>query len=403
LPDKEFEEKFVKGSGNGGQKINKVKNCVQLTHIATGIQVSVQDTRSLEQNRKIARKRLFDKVEYGESPAESKIGKKVAKMQKRKQKARARSKKKYAKNETMDSESAVMDADGISDTIIREVAGSKPEKVHSRAFSTMTDRRERMMGSQAKCRSFHNFRGDNSTGMHADILQAMATANEAPSSIEWSGYGSDPISSRLHAAFADAFGLDGTNAEKMQVFPVATGSAANGLAMSVMTAGNPLHSIACHETAHVYTDELNAASFFCGGVQLVPIRCAPEQHGKMTADDVRDAIQRYEKVMFGGLTVLSLTQATESGTVYTKPEVEELSGVAREHGMLVHMDGARIANAVHSQPGVSAGELTWEAGVDCLSFGGCFPPHNARTLRSQCSLVVPATLARCLQKRHFCC
>ena len=95
LPSEEIEEKFVKGTGRGGQKINKVRNCVQLTHLPTGISVHVQDTRSLESNRGIARKRLEQKVEFARSPQESKIGKKVAKLQKKKQKARARAKKKY--------------------------------------------------------------------------------------------------------------------------------------------------------------------------------------------------------------------------------------------------------------------------------------------------------------------
>jgi threonine aldolase len=375
LLEEEIEEKFVKGSGNGGQKINKVKNCVQLTHKPSGIKVSVQDTRSLEQNRKIARKRLYDKVEFSTSPDESKIGKKVAKKQKQKQKARARSKKKYARTpKPVEGES---DAGEAGEAVVGAPKTPLSTTGKQRAFSTMAATSTNLphppynaWTSSICCRRLHNFRGDNSTGMHPQILQAIVTANEAPPTIEFSGYGNDPISACLNAQFAHAFGLDGERAESMQVFPTVTGSAANGLAMAAMTAGRPLSAIFCHETAHVYTDELNAASFFCGGVQLVPIPCPAEQHGKLTAADVRAAVRRYAKVMFGGVAVLSLTQSTESGTVYTKHEVEDLSNVAREHGMLVHMDGARIANAVQAQQdAASAGELTWQAGVDCLSFG----------------------------------
>jgi threonine aldolase len=151
------------------------------------------------------------------------------------------------------------------------------------------------------------------------------------------------------------------------VFLVFNGTAANALALSAL--GPRHHSVVCHAQAHVDTDEGGATEFFTGGSKLVPL-AGP--HCKLAPDVVEQVLRREPNVHCPRPGVLTLTQATEWGTVYTPDEVRALAAVAHAHGLAVHLDGARFANAAATlrARGFSPADATWRAGVDVLCFGG---------------------------------
>lgn len=200
-----------------------------------------------------------------------------------------------------------------------------------------------------------NFMSDNVSGAAPEILDAVIAANAgtAPS------YGADAITARLEQRFADLFG------RKVAVFPVATGTAANALALAQFTP--PWGSIYCHREAHIQADECGAPEMFSAGAKLVGL---DGTHGKLTADTLSAALARSHQGFVHAVqpAALSLTQATEAGTVYRPDEVAALAEIARRRGLAVHMDGARFANAV-AHLGCDPADVTWRAGVDVLSFG----------------------------------
>jgi threonine aldolase len=200
-----------------------------------------------------------------------------------------------------------------------------------------------------------DFYSDNVAPVAGAVLRAIVAANAGPAA----GYGADAVSQRLQRRFGDLFEAE------VRVFPVATGTAANALSLSALTP--PYGAVYCSSVAHIHDSECGAAEFFTGGAKLVPL---PEQDGRVSVETLREAIAgagvgRPQKVQ---PAALSLTQGTERGTVYPVPQVRALCDLAHEHGMKVHMDGARFANAAAGM-GVSAADLTWRAGVDVLSFG----------------------------------
>lgn len=169
-------------------------------------------------------------------------------------------------------------------------------------------------------------------------------------------YGADEITRRLEQRFAAIF------EHAVAVFPVATGTAANALALAcLMPAWGAAY---CHEEAHIATDECGAPEFFTGGKLVL----CPGEHGKLSPETLAGRIVGAGAVHQVQPAVLSLTQQTEAGTVYRPEEIAGLSDVARRHGLAVHMDGARFANAVASL-GCTPAAITWRAGVDVLSFG----------------------------------
>ncbi len=200
-----------------------------------------------------------------------------------------------------------------------------------------------------------NFCSDNVTGASPEILAALLEANEGAAM----PYGNDEMSQRLTTRFAEIFETE------VIVFPVATGSAANALALSVLTP--PYGAIYCHADSHIQVDECGAPEFYTGGAKLVTLA---GDSGKIPFKDFERALSQ------GGAGVVhhvqpaavSLTQATEAGTVYRVEEVEAIAQLAHGQRLGVHMDGARFANAVVSL-GCSPAEITWKAGVDILSFG----------------------------------
>lgn len=201
-----------------------------------------------------------------------------------------------------------------------------------------------------------NFASDNWTGAAPEILDAVMRASEgtAPS------YGSDDLTKRVEARFCEIFECECT------VYLVATGGAANGLSLSVMTP--PYGMVLCHEQSHVQMDECAGPEFFTGGAKLLPI-AGPG--GKLTPVTITKALAGFpERPPHGApANVLSLTQGTECGTLYSVDALTALCDAAHDAGLSVHMDGARFANAVAST-GATPAELSWKAGVDVLCFGG---------------------------------
>ena len=200
------------------------------------------------------------------------------------------------------------------------------------------------------------FASDNWAGAAPEIIEALARANEGPAP----AYGGDGLTERVEARFSELFERD------CAVYFVATGGAANGLALSVMAP--PYGMILCHEESHIQMDECAGPEFFTGGAKLLPVR---GHAGKLTPKAVKTALAGFpERAPHGApAAVLSLTQGTECGTVYSVQELTALCAAAREAGLCVHMDGARFANAVAAS-GASPAELSWKAGVDVLCFGG---------------------------------
>lgn len=202
------------------------------------------------------------------------------------------------------------------------------------------------------------FASDNTAGVCPEALAALTAANagRVPS------YGDDAYTARAKQLFADLFET------RCEVFFVFNGTAANALALSAICQRH--HGVLCHALSHVETDECSAPEFFTGGSKLLPI---DSPHAKLRVADLAPQLQRGHGVHFPKLRALSLTQSTELGTVYTGDELKTLTQWAHAHGLFVHMDGARFANAaaaLRDRGGHSPADLTWRAGIDVLSFGG---------------------------------
>ena len=199
------------------------------------------------------------------------------------------------------------------------------------------------------------FASDNRSNICPEAWAALAEANAAGHA---GSYGDDEWTRRMVAAVRDVFETD------CDVHLVFGGIAANCLAMAALCQSH--HAIVCHDLAHLATDEVNGPAFFTGGARLLPV---PGRDGKLTPTAVAEAADRRPDNRFPKPRVLSLTEATEVGTVYTPAEVAALADVAHARGMAVHVDGARFANAV-AHLGCRPADLTWRAGVDVLVFGG---------------------------------
>ena len=201
-----------------------------------------------------------------------------------------------------------------------------------------------------------NFASDNWAGVADRVSDALAAASAGPAP----AYGEDGLTHSVEQRFCDIFEKD------VAVFFVATGSAANALALSSVTPAGG--AIFAHMDAHICVDECGGPEFFSGGGKLVPIA---GENGKLTPDAISEALQRFPEgvVHHGRPAAISISQATEAGTAYSVNDVGAISEVAKSRGIALHMDGARFANALQSVD-ASAAELTWKAGVDMLSFGG---------------------------------
>lgn len=199
------------------------------------------------------------------------------------------------------------------------------------------------------------FASDNVAGVHPKIMDAVARYSSGSAM----PYGDDPLTKRVEAQLADLF------EHECAVFLVGTGTAANALALSALCP--PHGAVYCHEDSHVNTDECGAPELYSGGAKLVAMQ---GEHGKLTAEALagRLAYAEVHGIHAVKPSAMSLTNATEAGTVYQPEEITAVAEVCHQHGLHLHMDGARFANAV-AHLGVSPAALTWQAGVDVLTLG----------------------------------
>lgn len=200
-----------------------------------------------------------------------------------------------------------------------------------------------------------DFRSDNTGRAAPELIAALAAANTGTAL----GYGMDPLTAQLQTRFAELFEVP------VRVFPVPTGTAAN--ALSLASVCTPFSAVYCSADAHINTSECNATGFFGSGTKLVTLAGS---HGKIGAQVLESAIAAAGAGLFhkSQPAAVNLVQATDLGAVYSVDEVAAVSEVARAHGLKVHMDGARFANAV-ARLGCTPAQATWKAGVDILSFG----------------------------------
>ncbi|MCC7345955.1 MAG: low specificity L-threonine aldolase [Variibacter sp.] len=198
------------------------------------------------------------------------------------------------------------------------------------------------------------FASDNAAGVAPAILDAIVRANAGHAL----GYGNDALSKAVERRLCDLF------ERGVAAFLVPTGTAANALAIAHLAP--PWGAVMCHAQSHSATDEAGAPEFFGGGLKLVGL---PGEGGKITPEALTAALARGRGAPHSVLpAVLSVTQATEAGAVYSNAEVAALADAAHARGLAVHMDGARFANAV-ARLGCTPAEASWKSGVDVLSFG----------------------------------
>jgi threonine aldolase len=198
-----------------------------------------------------------------------------------------------------------------------------------------------------------SFASDNNAAVHPEVLEAIRRANDGPAA----AYGDDSHTESAIRKFRDHFGED------VEVFFVFNGTAANVLSLQALT--RPYHAVLCPEFSHIYTDECGAPEKLTG-CKLIPL---PAPDGKLTVATAAHAYHGIGDQHHVQLRVISITQSTEMGTVYKPAEIEALARFAHERKMFLHMDGARISNAVAAQ-GMTLRQATRDLGVDVLSFGG---------------------------------
>lgn len=200
-----------------------------------------------------------------------------------------------------------------------------------------------------------DFASDNAAGASPVILEALLAANDGPQP----AYGVDAYTKRAEGLLNEFF------EREVQAFFVATGTAANALALSALCP--PWGAVFCHEHAHIHDDECGAPEMMTDGAKLVGL---PGDAGKLTPDALTEALRRFPRGLVKQVqpSALSLSQATECGTAYSLDEIAALADLAHGAGVKVHMDGARFCNALLGL-GCAPADMTWRAGVDVLSLG----------------------------------
>ncbi len=198
------------------------------------------------------------------------------------------------------------------------------------------------------------FASDNYSGICPDAWRVLENANRG----HVTSYGDDPWTAQAANAFRDLFE---TNCE---VFFVFNGTAANSLALASLC--QSYHSVICCDQAHVETDECGAPEFFSNGSKLL---VAQGEDGKLTPDAIHELATKRKDIHYPKPRAATITQPTETGRLYAVEEIAAISAACKAHGLLLHMDGARFANACASLKR-SPAELTWKSGVDVLCFGG---------------------------------
>jgi threonine aldolase len=199
-----------------------------------------------------------------------------------------------------------------------------------------------------------NFASDNHYGVHPRILESLAEANSGSAP----AYGGDDWSKKSEKMLSEVF------EKEIRVFWVATGTAANGLSLSAITP--PYGAVLCHAEAHIVGDECNAPEFFTGGAKIMALQGGD---AKLTPGLIEKCLMGfYRGERDPKPKAVSITNATELGTVYSAQETRAISALIKPRGLKLQMDGARFANAVAGL-GCSPAELSWKAGVDIMSFG----------------------------------
>jgi len=198
-----------------------------------------------------------------------------------------------------------------------------------------------------------SFASDNNSGIHPAILKAIERANIG----DVAGYGDDPYTGETLRKFREIFG------PQVAVYLVMTGTAANVLGLKAVT--DSCHSIICPETAHINVDEGGAPEKYTG-CKLITV---PTADGKLTASQIAEKLSALGNQHHNQPKVVSITQATELGTIYKVEEIGAIADFCHSHGLILHMDGARLANAAAAL-GVGLADISGKAGVDLLSFGG---------------------------------
>jgi len=200
----------------------------------------------------------------------------------------------------------------------------------------------------------YHFASDNTAGIPPESWSALAEANAGfvPS------YGNDVWTARAADAIREAFEKD------CDVYFVFNGTAANSLALASLC--QSYHSVICHESAHIETDECGAPEFYSNGTKIL---VSPGASGKLIPSEIERLVKKRSDIHYPKPRVVSLTQATELGTVYRPEEIQAISLLAKGFGLRIHMDGSRLANAA-AFLGKPLRAFTWEAGVDVLCLGG---------------------------------
>ena len=206
------------------------------------------------------------------------------------------------------------------------------------------------MSARAERRGFAS---DNHAGAHPEVLAAIADANDG----HVTAYGEDPFTADAEGTLREHFGTDA------EAFFVFNGTAANVLSIDAIT--RPHEAVICTDSAHLHVDECGAPERIAG-VKLLTV---PGEHGKLSPDQIAGWDARRGDEHQSQPRVVSISQATELGTVYTPAEIRAIADAAHERDMLLHVDGARLANAAASL-GATLAEITTDAGVDVVSFGG---------------------------------
>jgi len=201
-----------------------------------------------------------------------------------------------------------------------------------------------------------DFRSDNTCGIHPAVMDAIQKANTGTDS----SYGADGYSVELKKRLSDLF------EKEVSIWLTNTGTAANSLALSSLV--KPFQSVICHQNSHINTDECAAPEFFTSGARLYAVK---GENGKMDLSQLQHYLNHTKDLRpHTSIPVcISVTQATECGTVYSLNELQKIAEFAKKNALSIHMDGARFANALTTLQCTPA-EMTWKSGVDVLSLGG---------------------------------
>ena len=202
--------------------------------------------------------------------------------------------------------------------------------------------------------NLQQFASDNYAGICPEAWQAMQEANQG----HVVSYGDDPWTARAADAFRELFEID------CEIYFVFNGTAANSLALASLC--QSYHGVICCDQSHVETDECGAPEFFSNGSKIL---VAPSVDGKLACEAIREIATKRQDIHYPKPRAVTITQSTETGRVYSLSELDSISDACKEHGLLLHMDGARFANACATLK-CRPSEMTWRNGVDVLCFGG---------------------------------